>query len=472
VIVNSNLIFGGPPNVDADDLTDILLYDIGGGRGGYVHPADYVPTTEPGVGNFADVLYVDPLFGTTNTANIATHEYIHLLHAKTNWDESFLAEGYAEYGTVLNGFGFLRSISYPFFQFEVQIDEETVKNVWEYELPLFTWRNLNGLDYQRGNHFFTYVSEQFRPETVGLMLQQPSTKKGAVGLQEILEAEGGDLGDLVLAFHAANFINDVGQDPQYGHLEPGRTNLRINPTRVIDGEQQVVNDEDELGYETNVPSKEISAGAVEYVQWENVADYSIVYDATGFEGVCANPALQTICESSRSSKRERIRAVVIGIRPDDSIVIQEITASDEAQLFAGRFKSLTLIAAHTDPGAFNPASPSPPPMFRYTAEWTPLSLVTGSDDVAELPAASLISQNFPNPFSGGTTIPFELTKSGHVKLGVYDVLGREKVILLDDLRTAGSHSIELNANGWASGPYLIRLESEGQVSTRIIQLVK
>ena len=49
--------------------------------------------------------------------------------------------------------------------------------------------------------------------------------------------------------------------------------------------------------------------------------------------------------------------------------------------------------------------------------------------------------------------------------GVYDVLGRELAVLVDERQSAGSHSAKLDASSWPSGVYLYRLEAGNQVAT-------
>ena len=53
----------------------------------------------------------------------------------------------------------------------------------------------------------------------------------------------------------------------------------------------------------------------------------------------------------------------------------------------------------------------------------------------------------------------------HVRLTVYDVLGRELAVLVDERQSAGSHSAKLDASSWPSGVYLYRLEAGNQVAT-------
>jgi hypothetical protein len=79
--------------------------------------------------------------------------------------------------------------------------------------------------------------------------------------------------------------------------------------------------------------------------------------------------------------------------------------------------------------------------------------------------AFVLSQNYPNPFSGRTRVAFETPSPGPVHLAVFDALGRRVAVLLDATLPAGRHTAEWDANGLASGVYLIRLQAGEQRAT-------
>lgn len=83
-----------------------------------------------------------------------------------------------------------------------------------------------------------------------------------------------------------------------------------------------------------------------------------------------------------------------------------------------------------------------------------------------------LSQNYPNPFNPVTTIPFYLSKKGHVRLCILDALGREIKVLVDETRLAGSHHVYFNAGNLPSGSYLCRMDFNDSVATMAISLVK
>ncbi len=95
-----------------------------------------------------------------------------------------------------------------------------------------------------------------------------------------------------------------------------------------------------------------------------------------------------------------------------------------------------------------------------------------ADGAASVPARFALKQNYPNPFNPVTTIRYELSKSGRVKLSVFDLLGRETAVLVDGIMPAGSHTALFAGRNLASGVYFYRLDAEGKVAVRKMMLMK
>jgi len=102
------------------------------------------------------------------------------------------------------------------------------------------------------------------------------------------------------------------------------------------------------------------------------------------------------------------------------------------------------------------------------------------------PNGFLLFQNHPNPFNPSTTIVYQVSGSreyevgsrqkaealDHVKLAVYDLLGREVAVLVDGYQTPGEHRVTFDARMLASGVYFYRLEAGGTVQTRKMTLLR
>jgi hypothetical protein len=75
----------------------------------------------------------------------------------------------------------------------------------------------------------------------------------------------------------------------------------------------------------------------------------------------------------------------------------------------------------------------------------------------ESPPTYLLDQNYPNPFNPTTEIKYQLSFDGIVKFSVFDVLGREVAMLVDETKTVGSYSATFNASRLPSGMYFARI---------------
>ncbi len=79
------------------------------------------------------------------------------------------------------------------------------------------------------------------------------------------------------------------------------------------------------------------------------------------------------------------------------------------------------------------------------------------DDDGNIPWRFALHQNYPNPFNPTTSIVYETDRPGRVQLRIFDVLGREVAVLIDELQSPGFHRALWNAAGITSGVYFCRL---------------
>jgi hypothetical protein len=83
-----------------------------------------------------------------------------------------------------------------------------------------------------------------------------------------------------------------------------------------------------------------------------------------------------------------------------------------------------------------------------------------------------LRQNFPNPFNPSTEIHYSVSGTDHVKLAVYDVLGREVAVLVDEKKPGGTYTIRFDGTSLASGVYFYRLASGSFTRTLPMLLLK
>ena len=77
----------------------------------------------------------------------------------------------------------------------------------------------------------------------------------------------------------------------------------------------------------------------------------------------------------------------------------------------------------------------------------------------EIPRVFSLSQNYPNPFNPTTNIQFGVPKNSLVTIKVYDLLGREVAVLLNEQKQAGTYQVDFNAASLSSGVYFYRMEA-------------
>ena len=99
-------------------------------------------------------------------------------------------------------------------------------------------------------------------------------------------------------------------------------------------------------------------------------------------------------------------------------------------------------------------------------------LTTTSTGSEELPAEVALLGNYPNPFNPHTTIRYALPKAGEARLVVYDIVGHEVAVLIDEPKSAGHHTVRFDAADLPSGLYIYRLQAVDKMIARTMILVK
>jgi hypothetical protein len=103
---------------------------------------------------------------------------------------------------------------------------------------------------------------------------------------------------------------------------------------------------------------------------------------------------------------------------------------------------------------------------------------TAGIETAEAPGARLLLETpRPNPFGASAEIVYTLSRSGRVRLAIYDVTGRERVVLADAMQTAGRQVATWDGRGergaaLPAGVYFVRLAFDGHVETQKLVLAR
>ncbi len=101
--------------------------------------------------------------------------------------------------------------------------------------------------------------------------------------------------------------------------------------------------------------------------------------------------------------------------------------------------------------------------FEFYGLTASVELMTVTDIENDIvPVKFELYQNYPNPFNPSTKIRFDLNEGANVILTIYNVLGEEISILLNDYLGAGTHDVEFNADNLSSGVYYYQLQVNTQ----------
>ncbi len=88
------------------------------------------------------------------------------------------------------------------------------------------------------------------------------------------------------------------------------------------------------------------------------------------------------------------------------------------------------------------------------------------------PTSFSLFQNYPNPFNPDTNISFEIAEESFVSLKVYNMLGKEVKVLIDEDKPAGNYEIKFSGDDLASGIYFYELRSGDFISTKKMILLR
>ena len=83
-----------------------------------------------------------------------------------------------------------------------------------------------------------------------------------------------------------------------------------------------------------------------------------------------------------------------------------------------------------------------------------------------------LSQNYPNPFNPATAIKYSIPVIGFVTLRVFNIIGEEMAILVNEEKSAGNYKVEINSANLPSGVYFYRLQAGDFIQTKKMVLMK
>ena len=178
-------------------------------------------------------------------------------------------------------------------------------------------------------------------------------------------------------------------------------------------------------------------------------------------------------------------SVVVTNKGTDTLTVSSVTCDDpefraslsKMKLASGESAKLEVTFAPTDTNSHlgrititHNGYDSPDSTLAVSGDGT---LTSVQQQSWQVPKDFELSPNYPNPFNPSTSIVFWVKKSAHVRIAVFDLLGREVGVLVDEKKGPGQYKATFNAGSLASGTYLYRMEADGNVvDTRKMLLLK
>ena len=95
-----------------------------------------------------------------------------------------------------------------------------------------------------------------------------------------------------------------------------------------------------------------------------------------------------------------------------------------------------------------------------------------NEDNKHIPSSFALNQNYPNPFNPSTIISYSVPKASKVSIKIFDILGKEVSVLVNEIKSPGNYRVTFDASKLASGTYFCRMDTEGFSDTKKLMFVK
>ncbi|MBT8391626.1 MAG: T9SS type A sorting domain-containing protein [Ignavibacteriaceae bacterium] len=105
-------------------------------------------------------------------------------------------------------------------------------------------------------------------------------------------------------------------------------------------------------------------------------------------------------------------------------------------------------------------------------EWLSSPTNVEEDPYSTFPVQFDLLQNYPNPFNPVTSIKFSVPETSPVTIKVFDVLGNEVAILVDEVKTAGSYKVFYDGSETSSGIYFYQMKAGNFISVKKMSVLK
>jgi subtilisin-like proprotein convertase family protein len=112
-------------------------------------------------------------------------------------------------------------------------------------------------------------------------------------------------------------------------------------------------------------------------------------------------------------------------------------------------------------------------LLNWCLKFTTENQIGVSNLNSNIPDDFMLYQNYPNPFNGRTVIRYSLPKNSNVIIKIYDILGKEIALLVNEFQKAGQYEITCNANlELTSGVYFYKIIAGNFTDVKKMLMIK
>jgi uncharacterized delta-60 repeat protein len=201
---------------------------------------------------------------------------------------------------------------------------------------------------------------------------------------------------------------------------------------------------------------------------------TVKYDSTtGTATVNAKPVLNSRTPTAVSQvSRNSPQTFTVSVSDPNGDPITFTWKLNNAVVKSGTDTSFTLTSTdpHNTPETVNVVF-SDPGGLKDSTTWNFTITGVGSQD-GMIPKEFGLSQNYPNPFNPSTIISYQLATAGRVMLRIFNAIGQEVAVLVNEQKDPGTYSARWDAQGVPSGIYFYRLQAGDRLETRKMVYVR
>ena len=190
----------------------------------------------------------------------------------------------------------------------------------------------------------------------------------------------------------------------------------------------------------------------------------------GTDPGCGGSGCHTFLDGSVSASTNNFEVQITVSGTSNDVAGELVDASGTVVAFNNGTSSNPFTLTAPGPGSYTVFAGYAGPL-----RWDSTSVSISVTDVGENhsnPTEYRLYDNYPNPFNPSTTIRYSLPEAAFTSIKIYDVVGNEVAVAVNEMKTAGTHQVTYNATSLSSGVYYYTIQAGSFKETRKMILMK